>query len=105
MIDLEKEYLNEIKQILRDQIPELEVRVFGSRVRGRASKYSDIDIAIKGDKPLDKARFSKLLETFADSDLPIKVDIVDCNEISDAFNKIINEQNEILIKKTKTHTY
>ena len=97
MIDIEKEYLDEIRQVLHDQIPELEVRVFGSRIRGRASKYSDIDIAIKGAKPLENSRFSHLLETFADSDLPIKVDIVDCNVISDAFNKIINEHNVPLL--------
>jgi predicted nucleotidyltransferase len=62
MIDIEKKYLDEIKEILYTQIPELEVRVFGSRVRGRASKYSDIDIAIKGKQPLSQARFSQLLE-------------------------------------------
>ncbi len=64
---------------------------------GVKSIYSDIDIAVKGKEPLEPEQFSRLAEMFAESDLPIKVDIVDCKVISEAFNKIIDAQNEPLI--------
>jgi uncharacterized protein len=100
MIELDQQYLDEIKKVFIDQIPEYEVLVYGSRVKGNATPFSDLDIAVKGDRPLDANRLSHLVETFADSDLPIKVDIVDRATVSEPFRKIIDTHNEVLVKKS-----
>ena len=91
MIDLDPNYLNEIKRILSQHIPNCDVFVFGSRVKGTARKYSDIDLAINCDEKLDWRKLEALKDAFSESDLPIIVDIVDWNAISDSFKKVIRE--------------
>lgn len=63
--------------------------LFGSRVTGRARRFSDLDLAILGDG-LDWATASRLAEVFSESDLPIRVDIVDYAVASPAFRAIID---------------
>ena len=62
--------------------------IFGSRARGDAKKYSDIDIAIKS-KDLTPQITEKLKYIFENSTLPYEVDIVDLNNISENFKNII----------------
>jgi uncharacterized protein len=97
MIDLDSQSLEEIREILRRYVPGCETRVFGSRVRGAAQPYSDIDLAVVADGPLEKSILSELRDAFAESDLPIQVDVVDWRAISENFRKIISERYEILI--------
>ncbi len=95
MIDLPLHHLNTVRCILAEQIPGYEVRVFGSRVEGRAKPHSDLDLAIVGEKPVDLATLSRLKEAFEDSDLPIRVDLLDWNAISDEFRQAIQKSYEI----------
>ena len=44
--------IEELKHFLIATFPNEEIYLFGSRARGDASEYSDIDIAIKGKKSL-----------------------------------------------------
>lgn len=53
MIDLEPQHLKTVKHILAKDIPQCEIRAFESRTNGKAWKYSDIDLAIVGNKPRD----------------------------------------------------
>lgn len=46
MIDIEKKFLNEIKHILAVNMPQYKAVVYGSRVSGKARKFSDLDIAL-----------------------------------------------------------
>ena len=47
MIDLDLDHLSIVRHILENCVPECEVRVFGSRVKGGASRYLDLDLAIR----------------------------------------------------------
>lgn len=49
---------------------------FGSRARGDFRKFSDLDLMVEGDSNLSSA-VGELEEIFEESDLPIKVDIVE----------------------------
>lgn len=65
---------------------EVKVYVFGSRARGDAKKFSDLDLAIDyAGQRLPISIQAELADDFDDSDLPFKVDIVDLNGISDTF--------------------
>ena len=44
-----------VSDILRKHIPDLEVRAFGSRVKGPVKPYSDLDLAVSADRPLSGA--------------------------------------------------
>ncbi|RMD85216.1 MAG: nucleotidyltransferase domain-containing protein [Candidatus Dadabacteria bacterium] len=71
-----------IKPVL--DLTKYRVFVFGSRADGMASRYSDFDIGIEGEKlsPIDY--FNLTLE-FEESDLPYCVDIVEFCDVSEEF--------------------
>jgi predicted nucleotidyltransferase len=96
MIDLEEKHLAEIRKILSVHVPGCEVRVFGSRVNGRAAKFSDVDLAIVCNEKLDRRKIELLKDAFAASDLPISVDVVDWHSLSDGFRQLIEKKYEVL---------
>lgn len=100
MIDLEEQYLDEIKRILADKVPDCEVRVFGSRIEGKARKFSKLNLALVGKEKLDWRKIELLKDAFSASDIPIIVDVIDFNAISDEFRKIIEKNYEIIQEKT-----
>lgn len=91
-LNFEEDHLKKVKQILRMHVPECEVRVFGSRLNGQASEYSDLDLAIISQQQLSWSRLEKLKEAFASSDLPIIIDVMDWHSISQSFREQINRQ-------------
>lgn len=66
---------------------EYKIFIFGSRATGKAKKFSDYDIGIIGEKPVEWKVLSLADEAFEESDLPFKVDIVDFSLVSDKFQK------------------
>ena len=46
MIDLEQKYIDFIKETVSNHLKDYKLYLFGSRVKNKAKKYSDIDIAI-----------------------------------------------------------
>jgi len=53
MIDLTEKHQSIVEDFLRRYIPNYQVWEFGSRVTGKAKQYSDLDLAIISDEPLD----------------------------------------------------
>jgi predicted nucleotidyltransferase len=96
MIDLEARHLETVRRILAAHLPLVEVRVFGSRVRGTSGRFSDLDLAIVGDGPLPVDRLEALRDAFSASDLPILVDVLDWHAVSPAFRAVIDAGYEPL---------
>lgn len=96
MIDLAHENLALLKKLITEYLPKCEIRVFGSRIHGTAKPYSDIDIALKCGSPIDRRTMSRLKEALQESTLPIRVDILDWESISEEFKGVIEEGYEIL---------
>ena len=86
-----------IRAILHEHVPDCAVWAFGSRAIGRAKPYSDLDLAINGEKPLGIDLAAQLAEAFAESDLPYKVDIVDWTTVSERFRKVI-ERDRVVVQ-------
>lgn len=97
MIELESSYLEMIKQILVQHVPDCEVWVFGSRVTGQARKYSDIDLLLIGKEKLDWHGIEALRDAFAESDLPYMVDLLDWYDLSDSFRQVIMETKGMVL--------
>jgi predicted nucleotidyltransferase len=95
MIDLPPDQLQTVKAILAAHVPGCEVRVFGSRVNGTARKHSDLDLAVVGPEKLSSEIIEDLREAFQESDLPIRVDVLDWNAVSEPFKKIILGNNPV----------
>lgn len=95
MIDLEIKYIDFIKETISQYLQNCKIYIFGSRTKGTARKYSDIDIALDC-KDLNENILLKIKNHFEDSTLPYEVDILDLNNISETFKKHIeNNLTEI----------
>ena len=89
MIDLEKEDQKLLLTIIKKHAPDCEIRVFGSRINGKAKPYSDIDIALNAQQPLENRILQNLKEDLQESTLAMRVDILDWNTLSDSFKETI----------------
>ena len=98
MIDLNPKHLKTIQSILAAYIPTYEVRAFGSRVKWTAKDYSDLDLAVVGNEPLSLRQRGQLAEAFEESNLPIRVDVLDWQSISERFRQVILERYEVIQK-------
>jgi len=87
--DLTESDLRIVTEILSQRIPERPVYVFGSRATGKARRRSDLDLAVGGATPLTLRQRALLNDDFGESDLPIRVDVVDLNAISPEFRNRI----------------
>ena len=96
MIDLNPKHFETIQHILAKHVPGCEVRAFGSRVKWTAKDYSDLDLAVVGSNSLSLRQKRRLTEAFEESDLPIRVDVLDWHTISEEFKKIIAEEYEVI---------
>lgn len=83
-------YLPQIKKIIARNLDLSEYRLFlfGSRASGKNAEYSDFDIGIIGKKPLPSSLKINIEGDLEDSDIPVKVDIVDFHQIPEKFKKI-----------------
>lgn len=95
-IDLSPMDRAEVLRILKAHLPGFEVWVFGSRVQGTARTYSDLDLAVITQRPLPLEIMADLKEAFDQSDLTIKVDVVDWATTGDAFRRIIQGKKVVL---------
>ena len=80
--------------IKKDQINS--ITLFGSYARGTASEKSDVDIAINMGTPIPAHIWVMIEEKLDESDLLMKVDIVDYHRVSESFQKLIDESGEII---------
>ena len=96
MLNVDKNHLQIIRNILNKHIPENEIWAFGSRVTGTAKKYSDLDLAIISNTPTPTLTIALLKEEFSKSDLPYKIDLVDWATIEDSFKEIIRKKHQTI---------
>ncbi len=96
MIDLSPQHLATVERILAEHVPQCEVRAFGSRVRWTAKDYSDLDLAVVCEGELDRRLLERLQEAFVESDLPMRVDVLDWWRIEESFREVIGERYEVL---------
>jgi len=85
-LDIAPEHLAQVRAILASHLPAgVEVLVFGSRARGSAKRFSDLDLALKGAGPLDPDLLNRLADAFETSALPWRVDLVDYHRLTPEF--------------------
>jgi len=95
-IDLEPRHLAIVRNILERHAPRYEVRAFGSRVAGTARRLSDLDLAVMTERPLSWSELADLRDAFTESDLPMKVDLIDWATASDEFRRIVEQRFEVV---------
>lgn len=89
--------LTTVKNILQNYFPNHTVWAFGSRVHGEnLKKFSDLDLAIISKQPIEEIKLADIQESFSNSNLSFRVDIVDWAVTQDHFRKIIQSQHETI---------
>jgi len=95
-IDVQPDHWRIVQAILQKHVGEYDVWAFGSRARGAAKPYSDLDLAIITRAPLPLAVHAALADEFSESDLPWKVDVTDWATTSEGFRRIIETEKVVL---------
>lgn len=85
-----------VTTLLKEYVPDKEVWVFGSRAKGTAKPYSDLDLAIIGDEPLPLRVRVGLEEAFSSSLLPWKVDVLDWATTDEVFRGLILKDHIVI---------
>lgn len=96
-LDLSAAQMRIVREILARHAAGLTVWAFGSRARGHAKPYSDLDLAVITDQPMALARHTALADAFEQSDLPWRVDVVDWATTDEPFRRLI-ERDHIVIQ-------
>jgi predicted nucleotidyltransferase len=91
-LDLNRDELGMVQQILKKYIPSEEVRAFGSRVNGTAKKYSSLDLMVMSKIPLTLQQSEKLMKAFDELNLPFSIELLDWSVSSDRFRKILKDK-------------
>lgn len=91
-VDVPARALDAVLRTLAHHVPNRTVCVMGSRANGRSKAFSDLDLVIMGDEPLDLCTLAQLRDAFDESSLPFAVDIIEWASASDAFRRVIAKQ-------------
>lgn len=86
-----------VTTILSTHVPGRPVFAFGSRATGKASRLSDLDLAVGGSPALSLRQRALLKEDFSESDLRMFVDVLDINAITPEFRDRI-ERDFLLVQ-------
>ena len=100
-VHLDLRHRTMIEQMLREYLPGETVWCFGSRVHGRGLKrFSDLDLVVRDEEDMH-AQLGKLRDAFEASDLPIKVDLSEWNQLPDWLKQDILEEYVVLQEPAK----
>lgn len=94
MLDLSPRQLAIIRALLASHLTGREVRAFGSRVSGRAWRYSDLDLVVMGDEPLPDLVRANLVADLEESDLPFRVDLIEARDLPAAWAAGLDARSE-----------
>ena len=98
MLDLPQKHLQQVQALLREYAPDAEVWAYGSRVTGGGHEASDLDLVLRNPDDLREESHAlyDLKEAFTESDLPIRVDIMDWARIPESFHREIERAHVVV---------
>jgi predicted nucleotidyltransferase len=87
MTDIAQRELDKVRRIVLERLEGRRVRVylFGSRARGDAMRWSDVDVAVEPLEPLPGLLLGDIQEALEESDVVYKVDLVDLSAVTNEF--------------------
>lgn len=101
-LHLAPEVLSKLKELLQEHAPEFEFLAYGSRVNGGGHDGGDIDLVVRNPKAEDKKRsqartdIDDLKFALAQSDLPVRVDLLEWTFIPEAFREEISRKHAVI---------
>jgi len=98
-LGLTPEDLEALLGILERYVPGTEIWAFGSRIKGTARPFSDLDLVVVNDRPLTAQARAELNYALSESNLPIKMDLIEWARTSPDFRDVILQNHQILKAK------
>ena len=94
----EEKLKKEIKKIVGKylNLEKYKVFFFGSRVLGKGSERSDIDVGIEGPKEISSPIFLEIQEEIENLPTLYKIDVVDFKRVSLEFKKVALQLTEVI---------
>jgi predicted nucleotidyltransferase len=78
-------------------LPDARVLLIGSRARGGAKPFSDVDLLFTCPPSIDPVTRARLHAAFEDSNLPYNVDLLEWDALAPSFRERLLEGAEILM--------
>jgi predicted nucleotidyltransferase len=76
--------------------PDDQIFLFGSRTTSTHHPFSDIDIGITSKQAISFQLMAKITGALEESDLPVRIDVIDFSKVSDAFKTIAQKSMQPL---------
>ena len=103
-LDMQPQHLALLRELLQQHLPHAEVWAYGSRVNGNGHEASDLDLVVR--QPLDlkqeTPQLGEMREAFIESNLPIRVEVVDWARVPASFHREI-EQAYVMVQEARAH--
>lgn len=105
-LDLRPQHLALLRELLQQHLPQAEVWAYGSRVNGDGHDASDLDLVVRqpGNLKRETPEVGGVQEAFAESNLPIRVELVDWARIPASFQREI-EQAYVVVQTARAHAW
>ena len=100
VIDMDTKAKDIIDKLLQQYLANTEIWVYGSRIKGTAKRYSDLDLVAFASVEQVPALFA-LREAFEESDLPFRVDLFRWDDVPEQFQRNIKRE-KIVWNKLQT---
>ena len=97
-LDMQARHLALLRELLHQQLPQIEVWAYGSRVTGDGHEASDLDLVVRqpADLKQETPQLWDMQEALMESNLPIRVDVVDWARISASFHSEIERADVVV---------
>lgn len=85
---MQPRHLAMLRELLRRHLPHAEVWAYGSRVNGDGHEASDLDLVVRqpADPKQETPQLWEMKDALVESDLPVRVDVVDWAHIPASFH-------------------
>lgn len=98
MLTLQDQDRAKVVEIIRRQLPDVEIIAYGSRENGDCHDGSDLHLAIRApDKqPIPYQALGQIIEDLRDSNFPILVEVRDWARLPESFQHEIERKHELI---------
>ena len=103
-LDMRPQHLALLRELLQQHLPHAEVWAYGSRVNGNGHEASDLDLVVRqpADLKQETPQLGETREAFVESNLPIRVEVVDWARVAASFHREI-EQAYVVVQGARAH--
>lgn len=103
-LTMQPHHLAMLRALLHQHLPGAEVWAYGSRVNGDGHDASDLDLVVRQPNDLSQQTqgLGEIQEAYSESNLPIRVEIVDWARIPERFQREI-ERGYVVVQGARDH--